>query len=443
MKAVLFDLDGVLIDAKEIHYEALNDALGEYAISRTEHINVYDGKPTRTKLNMLSQLKGLPVSEHNAVYEKKQARTLEMISELKPVKHLVELFAALKDRGLLIGVCSNSIRKTTYTALSKTGLMDHCDLVVSNQDVRNPKPHPEMYWKAMAVMGVSPGDALIVEDSPTGLASAYASGANVMRVRDIHDTNLENVMKHMKEKGQQSKWEGYMNVLIPMAGAGSRFEKAGYTFPKPLIDVNGKPMIQVVVDNLGIDAQYIFVVQKSHRERYNLDSVLNIIAPGCIVVETDTVTEGAACTALLAKDYIDNNTPLFFANSDQYVEWDNLDFFYTMQERGCDGGILTFQSTHPKWSYAEVDENGCVVRVAEKEPISDNATCGLYYWRRGADFVHYAEQMISRDVRVNGEFYVCPVFNQAIADGKVIRTVEASAMHGLGTPEDLERFMRL
>ena len=199
--------------------------------------------------------------------------------------------------------------------------------------------------------------------------------------------------------------------------------------------------IQVVVDNLGLQANYIFVVQKEHRDQYNLDTMLNLIAPNCKIVEVDHITEGAACTALLAKEYIDNDDPLFFANSDQFVEWDPMEFMYKMQEKQADGGIVTFKATHPKWSFASVGDDGLVRLVAEKKPISDNATVGYYYWKKGSDFVKYAEQMIEKNVRVNNEFYVCPVFNEAIEDDKKIRTYQASEMWGLGTPEDLENFI--
>jgi dTDP-glucose pyrophosphorylase len=232
-----------------------------------------------------------------------------------------------------------------------------------------------------------------------------------------------------------------MNILIPMAGAGSRFQQAGYTFPKPLIDVEGKPMIQVVVENLNIEANYIYVVQKSHREKFNLDTMLNLITPGCRIVETEGITEGAACTALLAKDLIDSDSPLFFANSDQFVEWDSNEFMYKMNETDCDGGIVTFRSAHPKWSFAKIDERGLVTEVAEKNPISDIATVGFYYWKKGSDFVKYAESMIEKEIRVNNEFYVCPVFNEAIGDDKQIRIFDVDKMWGLGTPEDLKHFL--
>jgi dTDP-glucose pyrophosphorylase len=232
-----------------------------------------------------------------------------------------------------------------------------------------------------------------------------------------------------------------LNVLIPMAGAGSRFEQAGYTFPKPLIEIRNKPMIQVVVDNLNIKANYIYIVQKKHREKYNLDTLLNLLTPNCRIVEVDNLTEGAACTALLAKEFIDNDAPLFFANSDQFVEWDSNEFMYKMNETNADGGIVTFEATHPKWSFAKIDDKGLVTEVAEKNPISNIATVGYYYWKHGSDFVKYAEQMIDKNIRVNNEFYVCPVFNEAVGDNKQIRTFNVDGMWGLGTPEDLKYYL--
>ena len=195
-----------------------------------------------------------------------------------------------------------------------------------------------------------------------------------------------------------------MNVLIPMAGAGSRFEKAGYTFPKPLIDVNGKPMIQTVVDNLNIEARHIFIVQKTHCEQYNLKSMLSTICPDSEVVVVDGVTEGAACTTLLAKEFIDNDEPLLMANSDQFVEWDSNQFMYSMIADTIDAGMATFKSSHPKWSYAKLNDDGFVCEVAEKNPISDIATVGIYYWQRGSDYVKYAERMIEKDIRMSFMF---------------------------------------
>ena len=447
-KLIIFDLDGVLVEAKNIHYDALNEALGEqYAISWVEHLSTYDGLKTNQKLEMLSERKGLPTELHKQVWEKKQRLTLQKLKELKPNQTLQSVMNALVEDGYKIAVCSNSIRKTVLTVLSKLGIMEFMDYIISNEDVTNSKPHPEMYWRAISKMGCLPEETLIVEDSPYGLLAAYRSKAHVLRVNNPQEVTYTNIFKKLTQiemgiTNDKPKWEDKkMNVLIPMAGAGSRFQQAGYTFPKPLIDVKGKPMIQIVVENLNIDANYIYVVQKSHREKYNLDTLLNLITPNCKIVEVDGLTEGAACTALLAKEHINNEHPLFFANSDQFVEWDSTEFMYKMNETNSDGGIVSFRATHPKWSFAKVDENGFVTEVAEKNPISDIATVGYYYWKNGSDFVKYAEEMIEKDIRVNNEFYVCPVFNQAIKDGKQIRTFDIPKMWGLGTPEDLTYYL--
>jgi HAD superfamily hydrolase (TIGR01509 family) len=447
-KLIIFDLDGVLVEAKNIHFDALNEVLGEeYAISWAEHLSTYDGLKTNQKLEMLSERKGLPTELHTEIWEGKQKLTLQMLKELKPNQTLQSVMNALVEDGYKIAVCSNSIRKTVLTVLSKLGIMEFMDYIISNEDVQNSKPHPEMYWRAISKMGCLPEETLIVEDSPYGLLAASRSKAHILRVKNPQEVTYTNIFKKLTEiemgvTNDKPKWvDEKLNVLIPMAGAGSRFATAGYTFPKPLIDVEGKPMIQVVVENLNIDANYIYVVQKSHREKFNLDTLLNLITPNCTIVEVDGVTEGAACTALLAKEFIDNGNPLFFANSDQFVEWDSNEFFYKMNENDADGGIPVFHSTHPKWSFAKLDEDGFVTEVQEKNPISDLATIGFYYWKHGSDFVKYAEEMIEQDIRVNGEFYVCPVYNNAIKGGLKVRTFDTPKMWGLGTPEDLKHYL--
>jgi HAD superfamily hydrolase (TIGR01509 family) len=448
-KLIIFDLDGVLVEAKQIHYDTLNQSLKEidekYVITEAEHLSIYDGLKTTQKLQLLTKNKGLHPELYDDIWYRKQHLTIEAISQLQPDLQKIELFKELRDRGYKLACASNSIRRSVLVMLAKIGIIEYMDLIISNEDVKNSKPHPEMYWKAMSMMGVLPEETLIVEDSPHGLLAASRSRANVLRVDSPKDLVISKIIRKLEEtKNNMStpKWQGgKMNVLIPMAGAGSRFQQAGYTFPKPLIDVEGKPMIQVVVDNLNIEATYIYVVQKEHREKYNLDTLLNLITPNCKIVEVDGLTEGAACTTLLAKEFIDNDAPLVMANSDQFVEWDSNEFMYKMIEQKVDGGILTFTATHPKWSFAKVDEYGYVTEVAEKNPISDIATVGVYYWAKGSDYVKYAEQMISKDIRTNNEFYTCPTFNEAIADGKKIKTFNIEKMWGLGTPEDLKYYL--
>ncbi len=230
-----------------------------------------------------------------------------------------------------------------------------------------------------------------------------------------------------------------MNIVVPMAGAGSRFEKAGYSFPKPLIEVKGQPMIAKVVENLDLQGTYIFLVQKAHYDQYNLESLLKMIAPGCKIVQIDGVTEGAACTVLKAKEFIDNDEQLIIANSDQWIKWNSFETISSFND--ADGGILTFKSVHPKHSFAKVDGYGFVTEVAEKNPISSDATVGIYHWKRGSDWVKYAEQMIEKNIRTNNEFYVCPVYNEAIQAGLKIKAGLVDEMWGMGTPEELNNFL--
>jgi HAD superfamily hydrolase (TIGR01509 family) len=451
VKLIIFDLDGVLVDAKKIHYDALNKSLLEqgenFIINWDDHLLIYDGLKTSQKLEILHRKKQLPKSSFEEVWKQKQKYTNEFLSDIKPRKELIECLYKLSENGYKIVCCSNSIRKTVNSVLCKLNIIEFFDLILSNEDVKNSKPHPEIYWEAISKMNLLPEETLIIEDSPYGLLAADRSKSNILRVTSPEEVTYKNIKKHLsmldsKDQVIKHKWvDKKLNVLIPMAGAGSRFKQVGYTFPKPLIDVEGKPMIQLVVENLNIDANFIYVVQKSHREKYNLDTLLNLITPNCRIVEVDKITEGAACTALMAKKYIDNDNPLFFANSDQYVEWDSNEFMYKMNETGSDGGIVTFKSTHPKWSFAKLDRQGFVTEVAEKNPISDLATVGFYYWKKGSDFVKYAESMISQNLRVNNEFYVCPVFNLAIKDNKKIRTFDVEKMWGIGTPEDLNFYL--
>lgn len=451
IKLIVFDLDGVLVDAKEIHYESLNMALSEmnpnYVISREDHITKYDGLPTNVKLNLLSDDKGLPRNSHGDIWRRKQELTSSVIKDkLHYDERLRDVLKHLKDDGFKIYVCSNSIRESLKLMLYKTGLMEFVDYFIANDDVKQPKPSPEIYLKAIIHAGVKPSETLIVEDSYHGRQAAIDSGGNLFGVESPNDVTYESLKNQINKVSDGlvsgAKWSGDdFNILIPMAGAGSRFANAGYTFPKPLIEVGHKPMIQVVVENLNIDANYIYLVQKEHYEKYNLKYLLNLITPNCKIVQVDGVTEGAACTTLLAKEFIDNDKHLLIANSDQFVEWDSNNFYYSTVGDKIDGSILTFESTHPKWSFVKLNEEGNVIELAEKKPISNIATVGIYCWTKGSDYVKYAEQMIEKDIRVNNEFYVAPVYNEAIADGKKIKTYNIEKMWGLGTPEDLNHFI--
>ena len=449
-KLVIFDLDGVLIESRELHYEALNDALrkvgNNFVITREEHLSLYDGLNTTKKLEMLSEKKGLDRKYFNQIWQDKQVATFNLIRQFPKNNRLRQMFAKLSTNGIKIAIASNSIRETVKLALLSIGVMEYVDYYVSNEDVKRTKPYPEMYWQCMTALNVLPKNTVIIEDSHIGRQGALDSGAHLVPVKDSHDLTMEKIDEAIDTLNGVVKkmipWrDKKMNVLIPMAGAGSRFAAAGYTFPKPLIEVNGKPMIQVVAENLNVDAHFIYIVQKEHYDKYNLKQLLNLISPGCDIVQVNSLTEGAACTTLLAKELINNDEPLLMANSDQYVEWNSNECLYAFTADGVDGGIVTFRATHPKWSFAKLGDDGFVTEVAEKNPISNIATVGIYYWKKGSDYVKYAEQMIEKNIRTNGEFYVCPVFNEAIGDGKKIRVKDVPKMWGIGTPEDLNYFL--
>ena len=450
-KLVIFDLDGVLIDSRELHFHSLNDALKsidvKYVIERDEHLSIYDGLNTTHKLRLLSELKGLPLEYHDMIWQRKQLATLELIKKFPVDNKLIDIFSKIKSAGYVIAVASNSIRETVKLSLLRIGVMEYVDYYVGNQDVFNPKPFPEMYWKCMTILYALPKNTLIIEDSHIGRQGALDSGALLLAVENTHGVTWEEIEKKLLQiNSQMTKnnipWkDSRLNVVVPMAGAGSRFAQQGYTFPKPLIEVNGKPMIQVVVENLNIEAHYIFIVQQEHYEKYNLKYMLNLIAPGCDIVQVNGITEGAASSTLLAKNYINNDSPLLIANSDQYVEWNSNECMYAFSADSIDGGILTFESSHPKWSYVKLGHDGFVNEVAEKQVISNHATVGVYYWKKGSDYIKYVEQMIQKNIRVNNEFYVCPVFNEAIQDNKKIKVKKIEKMWGIGTPEDLNQFL--
>ena len=450
---VVFDLDGVLVDTRELHFETLNEALQTlspaHVISESAHLSTFDGLGTSQKLYILSKSAGLEPNLIREISKLKQEITVERLKRLSPSENVLNTLLELKKVDSLLAVATNSVRETLLMVIERLGLTDLIDFSISREDVRNPKPHPEIYWKTMIECGALPSQTIVVEDSPVGQAAASTSGATVVPVNSPSEVNLELAQRiiNLSTGNSVGKRVGRiprLQVLIPMAGKGSRFERAGYTFPKPLIEVHGAPMIEAVVKNLNVDAKFTFVVQGEHASRWNLPMLLGVLSPDCNVVQLDGITGGAAETALAARNFLSDEDPLLIANSDQLIDWDIANDLYRIARTGASGAIWTFQSTHPKWSFAKVENDGLTVpEVAEKKPISDRATTGVYFWRRAGDFKKYADKMISAGDRTNGEYYICPVFNWAISDGLKIVNLNVKEMFGIGTPEDLKYFLSL
>ncbi len=468
IKLICFDLDGVLVNSRLLHYETFRDAfksLTNRELSWDEHEREFDGLSTRKKIEKCIEKGILTDVQGNELYEKKQALTqLALPRAIQPREGLKLLLSTLKNQGFILYCCSNSIRETLDKSLDLLEVREMFTKTLSNEDVTEPKPSPQMYQKAMELANVTPHETLIVEDSKVGRQAAHASGAFVLEVEDAEDLTpaLLRQTLYSLEK-QHIVFPRFMlqslprtfHIVIPMAGDGTRFRKAGYKDPKPFIPVGGKPMISWVIDNMipqGVPSgilklKFHLIVRRSHVVANQIDRLF-WDTPSHVsytVHYTDGLTEGAACSVLLASDEINKDEPLIIVNSDQYLEWNAESFFKCMLNPEYDGCILTFYQPDPndkKWSYAKITNDNMVTEVAEKKWISPYATVGLYGWKKGSEFVKYANQMIKKNIRVNNEFYVCPVYNEAIQEDKHIRVKLCSGMWGLGVPEDLEKFKK-
>ncbi|KPW56128.1 Lipopolysaccharide biosynthesis protein [Pseudomonas caricapapayae] len=240
-----------------------------------------------------------------------------------------------------------------------------------------------------------------------------------------------------------------LQIIVPMAGAGSRFAVAGYTDPKPLIPVHGVPMIKIVIDNLTPHCphRFIFICQAQQVAHYDLREKLSTWAPGCDIVELDGLTGGAACSVYAARHLLDDNQQVMIANSDQYVDADINAYLQAMNEHDAEGLIMTMKASDPKWSFVGFSAEGVINQVVEKQVISDEATVGIYNFRSAGRLISSIEAMVMKDLRVNGEFYIAPAYNELIGQGaKVIHYsigAEGHGMYGLGIPADLDRFLSL
>lgn len=234
-----------------------------------------------------------------------------------------------------------------------------------------------------------------------------------------------------------------MQILIPMGGSGSRFSAAGYTTPKPFIEFHNKTMIENVVENLGYSNDYIMVMQREHYKQHtNIFTRISSHTSGFDAVLLDGITQGAAESCIAAEDKLDPESMLLIANCDQIIDWNPDNFKNWFITSDLDGVIMTFDSQSNKNSYAQLNEHGYVCRTVEKEVISPYATTGLYVWRKAGDFLKAAKEMIDNNERTNNEFYVCPVYNRNISWGQKIGIYHTRKHWPIGTPEDLEAYIR-
>lgn len=238
-----------------------------------------------------------------------------------------------------------------------------------------------------------------------------------------------------------------INILIPLAGKNQFFPEAEYPFPKPLIEFNGKTMIEHIIDNFSSiqkEKQFIFIVNSEDCKKYHLDNVLNILTNHtCKIIKLDNETKGAACSAMMAVEYINNETPLIISNADQLFDI-CLDKVIS-NFNNIDAGVITFESIHPRWSYVRLNNENKVTETAEKRPISKSAIAGFYYFKNGSDFINSSSKMIKKDASVNGLYYVSPVLNEMVLENKTINIfkIENEKYHTFYTPQKIKEYERL
>lgn len=465
IKTIIFDLDGVLFDGVKFHKDIFMKALLEIApdVGITEEFhNIWlNGLSTRQKLEYLVNLSLIDLEQSERINKLKVYYTHNCLKDLNISNPgIFEIIGALQSMKYTLYCVSNSIRDTCDLVLRKLNIYDYFADIISNEDIKNPKPNPEPYLYLFNKHSLDRKECIILEDSHHGREAAYASGAHVLPIVDTVDVTLKKILTQITivNMAEEPK-EIHVNVVVPMAGHGSRFSKVGYTVPKPFIDVFGKPMIQWVIENIrpknetygtakvktNIIPHYHFIAQETHLKQYSLAKICNELDVDYTITTVDKVTEGPACTVLLTKQHINNDMPLVIINSDQFVDWDVNNFYRCILNPESDGCINTFYQPNEndlKWSYARLGDDGLITEVAEKKYISSLATTGIYGWKRGGDFVRCAEHMIADNLRVNNEFYVCPVYNYLIKDGGKVRTFDCKKLWGLGVPEDLEHFLQ-
>jgi len=338
--------------------------------------------------------------------------------------------------------------------LIKKGVIDLFDYIVSCEEVHAPKPDPAVYLYCCLRARVSPKETIIIEDSQVGRKAAFFSGCHVLAVETPENVTLKNILnaiqsinKKQTEEIIKVKWRNPLTVVIPMNKRSGHSSSINHQdpssserpYPAYLTTIDGIPIIQHVVENLNVDAQFIFIVPKEDYEQYQLQHMFAVLSPKCSIVVADHDTEGQAASILLAKDLINNSTPILIAGSAQLLDWDSNSFLFSMDDSQVDGGIVTFTNTHPRYSYVITDEKNKVIDIAERKPISNQATAGIFYWARGSDYVKFAEQLMKDESKkVNDAFYVSMVYKEALEAGFNIRATPCARYWPLGQREDVE-----
>ena len=438
-KSYLFDLDGVLVDSVDIQYQSTIDAINKHTkIKITAEIDTIlkSTITTKKKLEYFVEQNIISNAQLLDIYNEKKKIADNTFNNLEINDEKVRLFSFLKKKNCNIAVVTNGNKNSAKIILKSLGLYNFLDLLISNEDVTNPKPHSEPYIRAISHFGGELKNFIIFEDSETGLTSAYGTGCKVYKVENTNDINLS-LIKQLNNLNR--------NILIPAAGLGSRFQKRGFKLQKPLIELENKTLIEHAVSSLDIAGNYIFVIRKlDNNSNIELITALRNIQPDCKVIEIDYVTEGSASTCYLSKEFIDNDDELIISNCDQILKWDSKKFLEYSSNYDC--SVLTHKSNEDKNSFIKTDENNKGIEIREKEVISDNALVGVHYFKKGSDFIKSYEYIFNNKIKFKNEYYVSTVCNHLINEGKEVVNYpfqENELYYSTGTPEDYFKYMRI
>lgn len=460
IRLVIFDLDGVLVESCDLHYEALNQALLEVAgssfvISREEHLFIYDGLSTNQKLHMLTESKDLDPKLHKAVWQRKQDLTEEMVkTTLGPSDHILEAISGLKKNGFAVAVASNCIRSSVKTILETIDVMRFIDVYVSNEDVENAKPAPDIYLKACKSFCVDPSEALVVEDTVKGFEAASRAGCSMLRVKDPNDTTISAAMNRIRELELPSQ---KITVVVPLAGPTPEMWLQGRTgncseAPVFLADAAGRPTLYWIMDSLRsrrYQLQYVFLIKATQSRQFQLEALCAAAVdyqPFKVeLVKRDTL--GSLQTILqCSPDIVPSDSPLLIADGHHLVDWGrgSID---DLLSSPADGSIAVNLSSDPRDSYVsllpgDTLETAVAEIHIERNPVSQLACSGLYFYRKAADFWEAANHLVSQNQRSRGVFYTAPTFNDMISEGKRVDAVKVVKSWSLQSASEVRDFTR-
>lgn len=441
-RGLVFDLDGVLVESKDLHYQALRQALAkeDIVLEEEEHRLVYDGLSTRQKLTLLTRNRGLPEHRHHHVFAEKQRITLELTAQHVHVDpKLQATFAKLRADGHVIVVASNCIRASVDVLLKALGLVDLVDVTLSNQDVFKPKPFGDIYARAAVSLGCRPSDLVVFEDSPTGFEACIRAGCRLVKVDGPHQLSYEWIMEHVTD----TKTDNQVQIVMPMAGlhmlTHTSPARPPHSIPWHLNDVGCEPLInhvtRNVMTNLGTtkaNRRWIFIVIGECDDDHKSLLYKSTNWEPTIIATARYEQCGAVSTVLLCKDQYDMSAPLIVHDNRHIIE--SRDGIASIVGKNC---LVVHDDISTKWSYAEVlPSTNKVIRVYEKEVVGMHACTGIYSFATALDFVEAAQKSMASDNRY--KYYLSQLYN--LVHNPVILNVERA--HSLRTQDDLLKYTK-